>query len=215
MDSLSSAQSDQALLQVSSLQAKGMATEVSFELAAGTGCLLVGESGSGKSQLLKSLADLIEHQGSVSLRDTNMNNLCPEHWRAQVMYFAAETAWWANTVGEHFEHSPSEESLQALGLNVNYLNKPVAELSSGEKQRLALLRGLAYQPSVLLLDEITANLDAASTLKVEAFLAEYTKTQQAAWLWVTHDESQQQRLQAEYSIWSMADLYDSTQESVA
>jgi ABC-type iron transport system FetAB ATPase subunit len=66
----------------------------------------------------------------------------------------------------------------------------VARLSSGERQRLALLRLLANTPRVLLLDEPTANLDPASTLRVEAVIGEFRKTHRAAVIWVSHDPAQ-------------------------
>ena len=70
----------------------------------------------------------------------------------------------------------------------------VSRLSSGERQRLGLARLLALQPRVLLLDEPTANLDAANTRRVEACLDDYRRGHQAAVLWVSHDPDQRGRV---------------------
>jgi ABC-type iron transport system FetAB ATPase subunit len=50
------------------------------------------------------------------------------------------------------------------------------------------------RPAVLLLDEPTGNLDDESSRRVEAWLAEYRRTRQAAVLWVSHDEQQAARV---------------------
>lgn len=195
------------LLQADSVHSTGMKNAVNLQLHSHQLVVLSGESGTGKSVLLKALADLVEHQGQISLQGRAQEAICPENWRQQVMYFSAETAWWRETVEEHFETLPSEDELQQIGLKHRHLSKSINALSSGEKQRLALLRGLAYQPSVLLLDEITANLDKASTLKVESLVKAYCQAHQAAMIWISHDEAQIDRLAELANRWSMDDLY--------
>jgi len=74
------------------------------------------------------------------------------------------------------------------------LQQPVTHLSSGERQRLALLRVLANRPRVLLLDEPTANLDADNTRRVEQLITDYLNEQQAAALWISHDGAQCDRI---------------------
>ena len=71
------------------------------------------------------------------------------------------------------------------------LDWEVARLSTGEKQRLALLRLLANQPRALLLDEPTASLDPR---KVEDLLHTYRQQHAAPVLWVSHDPAQRQRV---------------------
>jgi ABC-type iron transport system FetAB ATPase subunit len=74
------------------------------------------------------------------------------------------------------------------------LSWSVARLSTGERQRLALIRLLAQGPEVLLLDEATANLDPSNSARVEAIVGAYRGTQSAAVLWVSHDPAQRRRL---------------------
>lgn len=184
---------------------------VSFTLQAGEVRLVIGKSGCGKSVLLRALADLDPHQGEVFLDAMQQSKTAAPLWRQNVMWFSAETAWWLDTVGEHFKPAPGknaktaqnpaknnpaclETSLKSLHLEPNILQKLCRDCSSGEKQRLALLRGLSVQPRVLLLDEITANLDDETAQAVEAFVLDYVRQHQACALWVSHDTAQQARL---------------------
>jgi ABC-type sulfate/molybdate transport systems ATPase subunit len=74
------------------------------------------------------------------------------------------------------------------------MNWEIDRASSGERQRLAILRVLDIQPEALLLDEPTANLDAKSIRLVERLLESYRKEQQCATLFVSHDPVQRQRV---------------------
>jgi len=82
----------------------------------------------------------------------------------------------------------------SLGLDKSVLNKPIAQLSTGELQRLALLRLLTNTPEVLLLDEPTASLDQENVARVETFIKQYQTRHNAAVLWVTHDHDQVKRV---------------------
>jgi|ACQI01.1.fsa_nt_gi ABC-type iron transport system FetAB ATPase subunit len=185
---------DSVLLNTSQLHAPGMGQPIDLALHSNQFCMVSGPSGCGKSQLLKALADLTGHQGEVFLQETNMFEMPADKWRAKVMYFAAETAWWLDTIAAHFEEQPKTGQLSELGLEKAILNANPDSLSSGEKQRLALLRGLQYQPKVLLLDEVTANLDEDSELLVEAVIKDYLRNHSASALWISHSSAQIKRL---------------------
>jgi putative ABC transport system ATP-binding protein len=79
----------------------------------------------------------------------------------------------------------------------------VARLSSGERQRFALLRLLANRPRVLLLDEPTANLDPDNVIRVEKLVATYMAAEGAGVLWVSHDPLQTTRV-ARRTLWMEA-----------
>ncbi len=183
-----------AILEVKSVRAEGMPLPIDLTVVNQQVWMLSGPSGTGKSQFLRAVADLIEHTGQVSLLGQIQTQICPEKWRVQVMYFSAETAWWSDVVSYHFETQPDAELLHSLDLKIEILQQNPDNLSSGEKQRLALLRGLQYQPKVLLLDEITANLDPESVLLVEALVVGYIAKNQASALWISHNADQQQRI---------------------
>ena len=106
---------------------------------------------------------------------------------------AAEAGWWADRVGDHFAEV-DVEALAALGFQPGIMDRAVRGLSSGERQRLALLRLLANRPEALLLDEPTANLDGEMTARVEALIEDYRRRHGAPVLWVSHDPAQARRV---------------------
>lgn len=154
---------------------------------------LYGDSGSGKTRLLRALADMDEHQGKVQLGAQLQNEISAPAWRRQVGLLSAETSWWKDTVGEHFKQFAVDHA-QALGFTADIAEWPVSRLSSGEKQRLGLMRLLENKPAVLLLDEPTANLDPQNTRRFEVFVKQYVKTEQACAIWVSHDAEQLSRV---------------------
>ena len=162
---------------------------ISLEINPGECVGISGDSGSGKSRLLRALADLDDHQGEIKLGDINQQEIEAHNWRKKVALLSAETYWWFDTVGEHFTDL-SEEKLVALGLSKQVMNWDVVRLSSGEKQRLGLLRLLENEPQVLLLDEPTANLDKNNVALFEAFIAVYIKNKNACVIWISHDADQ-------------------------
>lgn len=154
---------------------------------------LSGPSGSGKSLLLRALADLDPHDGDVYLENKAMFDYKPCDWRKKVGLLPAESQWWFDTVGEHFPNF-EETNLSNVGFDKKVMDWQVSRLSSGEKQRLALLRLLMNEPAVLLLDEPTANLDRRFVGTVETLLLDYKKEKNAVLLWVSHDPEQLQRV---------------------
>jgi ABC-type iron transport system FetAB ATPase subunit len=162
---------------------------IDLQLGAGGSTGLHGESGAGKSLLLRAIADLDEHGGKLTLDNQDCSDVPPNQWRQHIAYFASESFWWADTVGEHFTASNAHD-LNTLGFDNDVLNWRVHRLSSGERQRLALLRGLQTQPQVLLLDEPSANLDSVNRDRVEKLVATYLNSHGATALWVSHDRDQ-------------------------
>lgn len=154
---------------------------------------LSGPSGAGKSLLLRSICDLIEHQGDVMLNGVSMRTIAANQWRKEVGMLAAESYWWYERMGDHFK-SINNVELSRLGLSPKLLKQHVSECSTGERQRLALLRLLHNRPQVLLLDEPTSGLDQDSVRQVEALIQDYVKNEQAAAIWVSHDLKQCQRV---------------------
>jgi len=166
---------------------------VSLTIESGSCTGLTGPSGSGKTRLLRCLADLDCHEGDVSLNGASRESFTPPEWRTQVGLLPAESFWWSERVLDHFPNKQKPE-LDSLDLSPVVFEQPLRQLSSGQRQRLALLRLLANQPEVLLLDEPTANLDQDNIMRVEALIAAYRNQHRCCVIWVTHDRAQLERV---------------------
>jgi phosphate-transporting ATPase len=173
---------------------KRLHVSVSFELADGECIALQGPSGVGKSLLLRAIADLDPNEGSINLDGTPREAMPAPVWRTKVTYVAAEPGWWADTVQEHFIAWDKALTLaERLGLPSGCGTWPIRRLSTGEKQRLGIVRALLLNSRVLLLDEPTSALDPASTASVEAIVAERVSAGTSV-LWSTHDSAQARRV---------------------
>lgn len=171
----------------------------SLRLDPGECVTITGRSGSGKSVLLRLIADLDPSTGgTVTLDGQPRERFSGPQWRSRVVYQSAEPAWWAPTAAAHFDAGQRAHvapMVEALGLPATVFDDEVIRLSTGERQRLALLRSLARAPAVLLLDEPTAALDAESTRAYEALLCAQRASGMAI-VWVTHSGEQAHRVGA-------------------
>lgn len=185
----------------------------SFSVARGECLALSGPSGCGKTLLLRALADLDPAEGSVVFDGRDRNEMTASEWRRQVGWLPAEPVWWYETVGDHFSHPwkkkrkrrvqppargsrppPPVQALEKLGFDKTVMGWRIDRLSTGEKQRLALVRLLLNQPQVLLLDEPTAALDRMHAALVEELVAACRRETGAAVVWVSHDPQQRRRV---------------------
>jgi UDP-glucose/iron transport system ATP-binding protein len=180
------------MLTVSGL--KRLHISVSFDLQDGECVALQGSSGVGKTQMLRAIADLDPSEGTVKLDGTLREAMRAPVWRKRVTYVAAEPGWWSDTVQEHFTGWDDVLPLIIrLGLPDNCGPWPIQRLSSGERQRLGLVRALTLRSRVLLLDEPTSALDSASAAAVESLIAERVSNGTSV-VWSTHDNAQARRV---------------------
>ncbi len=142
------------------------------------------------------IADLDASEGDVLLDGAHRLSFSAPAWRRKVVYNAAEPGWWHERVSEHFRGGILEFArtmLPRLALAAELLGSDIVRLSTGERQRMALIRALALQSPVLLLDEPTGALDQDSTDLVEVVLRERLAAGTTI-LMVTHSAAQAERL---------------------
>lgn len=167
---------------------------VDLSVAAGKCVAIQGASGAGKSLLLRAIADLDLNEGEVAWHGQSRTAMSAPEWRRLVGLVPAESGWWADRVGDHFEMQAGlPELFESVCMPQDALNWDVARLSTGERHRLAIIRCLALKPPVLLLDEPTAALDGAATDRIEVLL-KHQLDEGTAILIVTHDPEQASRL---------------------
>ncbi|CAJ1001215.1 putative ABC transport system ATP-binding protein [Brevibacillus aydinogluensis] len=176
---------------------------------------ILGKSGQGKSTLLRILALLTRpDSGSVRLAGKPPEQWTPERWRMTMSYVAQQPVMLPGSVEDnlqtisrlHQRSFPADQArawMEQLGLGGLDWSKPADQLSGGEKQRVALVRSLLLRPTVLLLDEVTASLDALSKQATEQLLADLHRREGTTLIWVTHDWEQARSIGQR--VWFMAD----------
>ena len=163
---------------------------------------VMGPNGAGKTLLLRVLADLVSpDRGTVRwagqapdrARATRVGVVFqkPVLLRRSVLQNVAYALRMRN-LPRHAAEAHALAALESASLT-QLARTPARVLSGGEQQRLALVRALALEPEVLLLDEPTSSLDPASTLAIEQLL-EQTRARGTKVVLVTHDRGQVQRL---------------------
>lgn len=183
------------LLAVEGLHGFGVGP-LSIELAIGERLAVMGASGAGKSLFLRQIADLDPGEGRLSLRGEARDGMTAMSWRRRVMLVPAQAGWWAPTGADHFEEGKlaMAATLAArLMLPTDILDREIRVLSTGERQRLSLVRALSRQPEVLLLDEPTSGLDPEAVAATEALLLEKCG-EGLGIVMVTHDGVQARRM---------------------
>lgn len=179
----------------------------------GESVAILGQSGCGKSTLLNLLGGMDEpSSGTVLINNTNLAELSEEkitQLRAQHLGFVYQfhhllkdfsaldnVAMPLLIQGENKQTSKekSKQLLESVGLK-NRIEHLPAELSGGERQRVAIARALITNPSCLLADEPSGNLDAKNALDILELITDLNQTQHSSLVIVTHDEKIASKMQ--------------------
>jgi molybdopterin-binding protein len=149
---------------------------------------VVGENGSGKTTLLRVLNGLQPSTGRVQFRGRPVSGEGLEEVRRQTVMVHQVPLLFRGSVGFNVSYGlrlrglgrteasrRASEVLRRVGLP-GFEGRRSAALSGGERQRVVLARALALGPRVLLLDEPTANVDAASRIELEGIILEARAT---------------------------------------
>lgn len=201
--------------------------DVSFTVDAGELVVLTGPSGSGKTTLLKAVVGLDDITAGTRLwcgQQITADNI--RRFRHRALYVHQTPVAIAPRVEDNlrFPRQISEQLdgdapapmtedeqrqlLEQFDLGDIDWTRRFDELSVGERQRLAFVRGLTVRPQLLLLDEPTASLDPTNAERIETFVLDYlNESDDRAVIWISHSERQRRRLggrQLDISQWTPA-----------
>jgi lipoprotein-releasing system ATP-binding protein len=180
--------------------------EVSFEAYRGEFLTLIGKSGSGKSTLLYCLSTMdTDYEGSISIVNQSVTNQSPNFLAAlrnqhigfvfQFHYLLPEFSCLKNIMlpalklGRYsYEEIESRayQKLEILGLK-DQAHKQASKLSGGQQQRVSIARALINEPSIIMCDEPTGNLDSKNTQIVFDIFKQLSIDNQQTIIAVTHD----------------------------
>lgn len=176
--------------------------DVSFDLPTGSTMAVLGPSGSGKSTLLRVIAGLEQpDQGAVAWEYRDLSEV-PAHERRFGLMFQDYALFphrdVAGNVGFGLKMtgwSPADivkrvaEVLEVVGLT-GFESRPIAELSGGEAQRVALARTIAPSPRLVMLDEPLGSLDRSRREQLVVELGDIFERLESTVLYVTHDQEE-------------------------
>jgi len=176
---------------------------IDLEIQKGTSTGIVGPSGSGKSTLLMVIAGLERvDDGRIVINGTDITSLNEDELAAfrgkhvgivfQSFHLIPNMTAIENVAvplelsGDPAAMQKAKAELEAVGLG-HRLNHYPGQLSGGEQQRVALARALAPEPTVLIADEPTGNLDGETGVQVANLLFERQRDKGLTLVLVTHD----------------------------
>ena len=163
---------------------------------------LVGPNGSGKSTLLKCINRILKPQGDVLLYGVNVRDFSISELSRTFGYVPQEfstvfpiTVFDMVLLGRkpYLGWNPSEKDVEVVSENIELMNledfalRPVNELSGGERQKVLIATALSQEPSVMLLDEPTSNLDIKHQIDVMRHLGQIAENKKILVLMAVHD----------------------------
>ncbi|MCV7344990.1 ABC transporter ATP-binding protein [Mycolicibacterium rhodesiae] len=177
---------------------------ISLSVNDGSFTVLVGASGSGKSTLLHCLAGLITATSGTVI-DNGQAVTAPDPRRGVAFQRDVLFPWMsvadnidfalaARKLDRRQRQARIAELLDTVGLHAGVCRQRPAELSGGMRQRVSIARVLAGEPSVMLMDEPFAALDALTRLRMQDLLIELWSRLNRTIVFVTHDIDEAIRL---------------------
>ena len=176
-------------------------SKINFDVRKGEILGILGKTGSGKSTIINLLSGLLKpSEGNIFLDSKNISDLKNELYsKIGILFQYPEKQLFSKTIyddiafglrnrdtDENTIKKRISEIIGFLNINENLLSKSHMNLSGGEKRKCALAGILVTCPQVLILDEFTAGLDAASAFKLTEYIKNYRLQKNATIIFVSH-----------------------------
>ncbi|MGX7108158.1 ATP-binding cassette domain-containing protein [Facklamia miroungae] len=165
---------------------------LSFIIHPGEKVAIIGEEGNGKSTLLKWLVDDESLSNYLIIEGEKINHFSqigylPQQMKEEDLNLSINKFFFSNVDPFLMDYNKMIEFGKRMGFDLDrvYSDQIVRSLSGGEKIKLSLLRLIAQEPDLILLDEPSNDLDIDSIMGLEKFIRECKQ----AILFVSHDES--------------------------
>lgn len=172
---------------------KPVLKEISFNVPEGTTTALVGLSGSGKTTIINLLGRFWDvKQGKIKIGGIEIKNLSYEYLLSKLSFVFQDVVLFEDSVAGNIRIGKPDATLDEVinaakraGCHDFIMNLPEgydtilgeggAKLSGGEKQRISIARALIKDAPIVLLDEVTANVDVENEVKIQAAMRELLK----------------------------------------
>ena len=177
------------------IKTKVILSNLNFQIFQKGICCIMGPNGAGKSILLKIISGLIAPTSGL----LSVNKDCKTFYVSQRTIFLRRSVYqnlvYPLKINNIFSKKVHEKIINFLEISdlVKFKNHSARNLSIGQQQLLAVIRGLIIQPNVLLLDEPCSNLDPKSANVIEQIIKNSSKSGIKI-IFVTHDILQVKRL---------------------
>ncbi|TAE94842.1 MAG: ATP-binding cassette domain-containing protein [Oscillatoriales cyanobacterium] len=151
---------------------------ISFQVHKGSRVAIVGPSGAGKTTLLRLLNRLSSPTtGSIYLENTEYRQIPAIELRRQITLILQESKLLGMSVREALAYPLKLRGVASSNIAQRILDRTELQLSTGQKQLVAIARGIILQPKILLLDEPTSALDAGKAANLLQVLTQLTNNQ--------------------------------------
>src|SRR5664280_1909036 len=161
--------------------------DITFDITEGEFLALMGPSGSGKTTLLNLIAGIDKaDKGSIHVGDVDITTLSETqlaHWRANNVGFIFQ---FYNLIPVLKAIENVEMALSMVGLAHRMDHYP-GEMSGGEQQRVAIARAIVTDPTILVADEPTGDLDRVSAEEILSMMERLNADMGKTIIMVTHD----------------------------
>ncbi len=181
---------------------KRAVNNLNFEIEKGEFIVLIGPSGCGKTTTMKMINRLIEPtEGKILLNGRDISTMDPVDLRRQIGYVIQQIGLFPHmTIEQNISLVPrllkwpeekqrkrASELLDLVNMTPDYLDRYPDELSGGQQQRIGVLRALAADPPLILMDEPFSALDPITRDSLQAEIKNLQRKLNKTIVFVTHD----------------------------